>query len=53
MSRTNIAFWSGAAVFLAAMLLMTQVLRNEYPFFAGYVILKFVVLAVALSILGG
>jgi branched-chain amino acid transport system permease protein len=52
-ARTNIAFWSGAAVFLAVMLLMTQVLQNEYPFFAGYVILQFVVLAVAWSILGG
>jgi branched-chain amino acid transport system permease protein len=51
--RTNIAFWSGAAVFLAVMLIMTQVLKNEYPFFAGYVILQFVVLAVAWSILGG
>src|SRR6516165_4243924 len=35
------------------MLVMTQVLQNEYPFFAGYVILQFVVLAVAWSILGG
>jgi branched-chain amino acid transport system permease protein len=52
-ARTNIAFWSGAAVFLVAMLVMTQVLQNEYPFFAGYVILQFVVLAVAWSILGG
>jgi branched-chain amino acid transport system permease protein len=52
-ARTNIAFWSGAAVFLVVMLIMTQVLRNEYPFFAGYVILQFVVLAVAWSILGG
>ena len=53
MTRANIAFWSGAAVFLATMLLMTQLLQNEYPFFAGYVILQFVVLAVAWSILGG
>src|SRR5215467_12042150 len=35
------------------MLVVTQVLQNEYPFFAGYVILQFVVLAVAWSILGG
>ncbi len=53
MARTNILFWSGAAVFLALMLLMTQILQNEYPFFAGYVILQFVALAVAWSILGG
>jgi len=32
---------------------MTQVVRNEYPFFAGYVILQFIVLATAWSILGG
>ena len=32
---------------------MTQVIGNQYPFFAGYVILQFIVLAVAWSILGG
>ena len=32
---------------------MTQVVGNQYPFFAGYVILQFIVLAVAWSILGG
>src|SRR5207237_2102238 len=53
MRRHSIAFWSGAVVFLAAVLVMTQVLRNEYPFFAGYVILQFVVLSVAWTILGG
>src|ERR1700760_1621519 len=35
------------------MLLLTQLVRNEYPFFAGYVILQFVVLTVAWTILGG
>src|SRR5258708_1222342 len=53
MQRSSIAFWLGAAIFLAAMLLMTQMIRNEYPFFAGYVILQFVVLSVAWTILGG
>jgi branched-chain amino acid transport system permease protein len=53
MKGGSIAFWIGAIVFLAAALLATQVIRNEYPFFAGYVILQFVVLAVAWSILGG
>src|SRR6201997_4784577 len=53
MQRSSIAFWLGAAIFLIAMLLMTQFIRNEYPFFAGYVILQFIVLAVAWSILGG
>lgn len=53
MSRNSIRFWIGAALFLVAAGLMTQVIRNEYPFFAGYVILQFIVLAVAWSILGG
>ena len=51
--RNSIAFWVGVAVFLAAVLSMTQIVRNEYPFFAGYVILQFIALAVAWSILGG
>lgn len=51
--RGGIAFWIGMAAFLAAVLVMTQVVRNEYPFFAGYVILQFIVLATAWSILGG
>ena len=51
--RHSIAFWAGAAIFLIAVLSMTQIVRNEYPFFAGYVILQFIALAVAWSILGG
>jgi branched-chain amino acid transport system permease protein len=51
--RGNVAFWIGMTVFLAAVLAMTQIVRNEYPFFAGYVILQFIVLATAWSILGG
>ena len=53
MQKSSIAFWCGAAVFLIVVLMLTQTIRNEYPFFAGYVILQFVVLAVAWSILGG
>jgi branched-chain amino acid transport system permease protein len=53
MTRNGIFFWVGAALFLAAAFLMTQVIGNQYPFFAGYVILQFMVLAVAWSILGG
>src|SRR5271156_3023700 len=53
MHRSSIAFWFGAVAFLAAALLVTQTVGNEYPFFAGYVILQFVVLSVAWSILGG
>jgi branched-chain amino acid transport system permease protein len=53
MQRSSIAFWAGCAIFLIAALLMTQFIRNEYPFFAGYVILQFIVLSVAWTILGG
>jgi branched-chain amino acid transport system permease protein len=53
MQRSSIAFWAGAVIFLIITLLMTQFIRNEYPFFAGYVILQFVVLSVAWTILGG
>lgn len=53
MQRGTVAFWIGAAVFLAVIFVMTQTVRNEYPFFAGYVILQFIVLATAWSILGG
>jgi branched-chain amino acid transport system permease protein len=51
--RHSIVFWAGVAIFLVAVLSMTQIVRNEYPFFAGYVILQFIALAVAWSILGG
>jgi branched-chain amino acid transport system permease protein len=51
--KRSLYFWSGAVLFLLAVLLMTQVIGNQYPFFAGYVILQFIVLAVAWSILGG
>src|SRR6478672_5686597 len=53
MNRNGILFWIGAALFLLAALLMTQVIGNQYPFFACYVILQFIVLAVSWSILGG
>src|ERR1700751_5595356 len=53
MQRSSIAFWTGAFVFLSVVFAMTQLLQNEYPFFAGYVILQFVVLSVAWTILGG
>ena len=53
MRKGSIAFWVGVAVFLAIVLVMTQTMRNEYPFFAGYVILQFIVLSVAWTILGG
>ena len=51
--KRSLYFWTGAILFLLAALVMTQVIGNEYPFFACYVILQFIVLAVAWSILGG
>jgi branched-chain amino acid transport system permease protein len=53
MNRNGFSFWIGAALFLAAAMLMTQLIGNQYPFFAAYGVLQFVVLAVAWSILGG
>jgi branched-chain amino acid transport system permease protein len=53
MNRGGIAFWIGAAAFLAAAFVMTKVVGNQYPFFAGYVVLQYIGLAVAWSILGG
>jgi branched-chain amino acid transport system permease protein len=53
MDRNAIAYWTGAILFLVVAMLMTGLIGNEYPFFAGYVILQFIVLAVAWSILGG
>jgi branched-chain amino acid transport system permease protein len=53
MQRSSIAFWAGAIAFLVVVFAMTQLLQNEYPFFAGYVILQFVALSVAWTILGG
>ena len=53
MNRNSLFFWIGVIFFLAGALLMTQVIGNEYPFFACYVILQFIVLSVSWSILGG
>jgi branched-chain amino acid transport system permease protein len=53
MQRSSIIFWCGAVAFLVVAFLLTGTIRNEYPFFAGYVILQFIVLSVAWSILGG
>jgi branched-chain amino acid transport system permease protein len=53
MKRNGIYFWIGAIVFLVAVALMTKLIGHPYPFFAGYVILQFIVLAVAWSLLGG
>ena len=47
------AFWIGSAIVILAAYVLTLVVANEYIFFAGYVILQFIVLATAWNILGG
>ncbi len=46
-------FVIGAAIVVLAAFGATQLVANEYFFFAGYVVLQFVVLATAWNILGG
>jgi branched-chain amino acid transport system permease protein len=46
-------FIAGAAAILAIALVLTRTIGNEYFFFAGYVVLQFIVLATAWNILGG
>ena len=53
MNRHSLTFWIGCLAFLAAVAVSTRLVTNEYPFFAGYVILQFIVLATAWNILGG
>jgi branched-chain amino acid transport system permease protein len=53
MRMRGIGFWIGAAVFLAIAFATAMTVRNEYVFFASFVILQFIVLATAWNILGG
>jgi branched-chain amino acid transport system permease protein len=47
-------FWGVSLLVAAALLLLTRgLLTNEYFFFAGYVVLQYIVLATAWNILGG
>lgn len=46
-------FWCGAIILILAALVMTRVVANQYYYFAGYVVLQYVVLATAWNILGG
>jgi branched-chain amino acid transport system permease protein len=48
-----VKYWIGAAVILLVALGLALSRINEYVFFAGYVVLTFVVLATAWNILGG
>jgi branched-chain amino acid transport system permease protein len=53
LSRRGILFWVGAAAVLIAGYAATQWVANDYYFYAGYVVLQYVVLATAWNILGG
>jgi branched-chain amino acid transport system permease protein len=46
-------FWLSAAVVIALAGFAAATIRNEYFFFAGYIVLQFVILATAWNILGG
>jgi len=46
-------FWISAALALGLVAVLAAMVQNEYYFFAGYVILMYVVLATAWNILGG
>ena len=49
----GLGFWISGLVVIAAAVAATMLIKNEYPFFAGFVILQFIVLATAWNILGG
>jgi len=53
MKPQSYGFWVGAAVVLGLAALAAATVRNEYYFFAAYVVVQFVVLATAWNILGG
>ncbi len=46
-------FWIGSALILAAACIAAATIKNEYYFYAAYVVIQFVVLATAWNILGG
>jgi branched-chain amino acid transport system permease protein len=53
MSRHGKLYWSGAAIVVALAIFAIATVKNEYFFFASYIVLQFVVLATAWNILGG
>lgn len=53
LSPGNRAFWGAAALFILAVWLATRLVTNDYVFFAGYVVLQYILLSTAWNILGG
>ena len=51
--RNQLAFYAGSALLISGSLLATLVGGNEYLFFAGYVVLQFIVLATGWNVMGG
>jgi branched-chain amino acid transport system permease protein len=49
----TLAFWIAAFAVAGVLILLSRLVTNEYFFFAGYVVLQYVVLATAWNILGG
>ncbi|MFZ2736791.1 MAG: branched-chain amino acid ABC transporter permease [Burkholderiaceae bacterium] len=53
MGKSNWNFWIGSALVFGMALFAALTVKNEYYFFAAYVVLQFMVLASAWNILGG
>jgi branched-chain amino acid transport system permease protein len=53
MKNRGWAFWAGAAALLIAGFVATRLVGNQYVYFAGYVVLQYIVLSTAWNILGG
>ena len=51
--RKHAAFLTGALLLLCAVVFLTRVIENEYVFFAGYVVLQYIVLATGWNVMGG
>jgi branched-chain amino acid transport system permease protein len=53
MKKRSDVFWIGCAVAVGLALLAALTVHNEYFFFAGFIVVQFIVLATAWNILGG
>ena len=51
--RRDRGFWGGCILAVALAYLLTLLVGNDYAFFAGYVVIQFVLLATAWNIAGG
>ena len=51
--RRHLAFAAGSLLLVCIALAATRMIDNEYVFFAGYVVLQFIVLATGWNVMGG